>query len=58
MARQKKDGKTITHYVDREIVELLEKYAEIKGQTRTKALELILGEYLNNYFKQHPDQKK
>lgn len=47
MAREKKDGKHISYYIDRTIYERLKIYAEDKGQTMTTAVERIIGEYLD-----------
>jgi hypothetical protein len=50
MARPKKDGKHISFYANKGIVEMLDRYAEDKGQTKTTALERILEEHITNYF--------
>ena len=42
MARQKKDGRHINYYIDREIFEKLSNYAQENGQTMTMALERII----------------
>ncbi len=47
MAREKKDGKHISYYIDRTIYERLKQYAKDKGQTMTTAVERIIGEYLD-----------
>jgi len=47
MARAKKDGKNICYYVDRELVEKLQEYAEERGQTNTMALERILRKFFS-----------
>lgn len=39
MAREKKDGKHINLYIEKEILEQLEKYCEKVGQTKTMAIE-------------------
>lgn len=51
MARAKKDGVYINYYIKRNIKELLDKYCEEVGQTNTMAIERILGQYLNEYFR-------
>lgn len=38
MAREKKDGRHINLYIEREIIESLEKYCERMGQTKTVAI--------------------
>ena len=47
MPRQKKDGRHINYYIDREIYERLKKYADDRGQTMTIAIERILKAYLD-----------
>lgn len=47
MPRAKKDGRFINYYIDRQLYERLQAYADEKGQTVTTALERILKEYLD-----------
>ena len=49
MARQKKDGKKVTYYLDQNIINRLSKYADTHGQTMTTAIERILEKFLNQY---------
>lgn len=42
MAREKKEGTRITAILDNSVHDRLLKYAEIKGQTKTMALERLL----------------
>lgn len=49
MPRKKKDGRHINYYIDREIYERLERYADNKGQQMTTAIERILKEHLDRY---------
>lgn len=42
MAQKKKDGVRVNFYMDRELSEKLDDYAEEMGQTKTTALERIL----------------
>lgn len=49
MPRKKKDGRHINYYIDREIYERLEQYADDRGQQMTTAIERILKEYLDKY---------
>lgn len=42
MPRKKKDGKMLNLYIDKKVIERLEKYAEEKGQTKTIAVERLL----------------
>lgn len=55
MPRKKKDGRFINYYIDRQIYERLEQYADDKGQQMTTAIERILKEHLDQYesTKQH-----
>ena len=46
MAREKKDGRHINLYIEREIIE---KYCERMGQTKTVAIERALKQYLSEY---------
>lgn len=45
MPRPKKDGRHINYYIERELFEKLQAYAEEKGQTGTMALERILKQF-------------
>ena len=47
MARAKKDGENVSFYLERDIVTRLREYADNKGQTITKALELLLQKALD-----------
>ena len=47
MARQKKDGRSVNFYLDRTIMEKVEKHAEENGQTLTKAVEILLEKALD-----------
>lgn len=49
MARKKKDGRFINYYIDRNIYERLERYADDKSQQMTSALERILDDFLTRY---------
>ena len=49
MPRKKKDGRFINYYLDRNLFERLQRYAEDKGQQMTAALERILEEHLDDY---------
>lgn len=51
MAREKKDGRHINLYIDREIIEMLGQYCEEVGQTKTVAIERALKQYLYEYQK-------
>lgn len=58
MARPKKDGVSINYYIRRDVKEKLDKYCEEVGQTATMAIERILNEYLDTYFKKQKGQQK
>lgn len=51
MARQKKDGRSVNFYIDRVLIERVEKHAEEKGQTLTKAVERLLMQALEKQDK-------
>jgi hypothetical protein len=51
MAREKKDGRHINLYIQREIIEMLEQYCEEAGQTKTVAIERALKKYLSEHQK-------
>ena len=50
MAKAKKDGRHLNLYIERTVIEKLEKYCEEVGKTKTVAIERILTRYLDNYF--------
>ena len=50
MARAKKDGKRINFFMKAKVVELLDKYCDEVGQTKTEATERILKLYLEQYY--------
>ena len=56
MAREKKDGRHINLYIEREIIELLEQYCKEVGQTKTVAIERALKQYLSEYQKHKADE--
>ena len=51
MPRGKKDGRYINYKIRRDLYEMLEQYAEEKGQSKTVAIERILEAHLTEYFK-------
>ena len=53
MPRQKKDGRHINYYINRQVFAELEAYAQEKGQTITTALERILSQF----FEQRREEK-
>ena len=56
MARQKKDGRSVNFYIDRTIMEKVEKHAEENGQTLTKAVERLLEQALDDKSEEKPKQ--
>lgn len=48
MAREKKEGTRITAIIDNSVHDRLLKYAEVKGQTKTMAIERLLTYALNH----------
>ena len=48
MARAKKDGRSVNFYIDRNIMDRVEDYAEENGQTLTKAVERLLEKALED----------
>lgn len=57
MPRQKKDGRHINYYIDRQVFAELEAYAQEKGQTITTALERILSQFLSSAGKKRIQKK-
>lgn len=47
MSRTKKDGKSVSFYMDRETVERLQAYAKKKGQTVTTAAERLINKAID-----------
>lgn len=50
MARPRKDYKILFCRIERGIYEQLDKFCERTGQTKTVAVERILGSYFQDYF--------
>lgn len=57
MVRQKKDAKPVTFRLDRQIYDQLEQFCEESGQTKTTAIERILGRYFKEYFEKPKDER-
>lgn len=51
MADNKKDGKIVNMYLSGKTIKNLEKYCELTGATRTKAVELAVDKYVKEFFK-------
>ena len=56
MARQKKDGRSVNFYLDRNIMEKVEVYADENGHTLTKAVERLLEKALEEKKKKKTKQ--
>ena len=52
MARAKKDGENVSFYIECDIMNRLREYADSKGQTITKALEILLRKALDETEKE------
>ena len=48
MAREKKDGKMTNFYLDKDVVELLEKYSEETGIPKTTIVEKAIRNFLTS----------
>lgn len=57
MARPKKEGTKIQVKLATNINELLEKYCEDTGATKTKAVEKAIEFYVNTYYDGRKDKK-
>ena len=57
MGRQRKDAVLLSLKLERAIAEKLVKYCEETGQSKTTAIERILGKEIDDYFKQ-PEGKR
>lgn len=58
MAREKKDYVAFNCKLDRDVAERLDRYCDIKGQTKTLAVERILTGYFDEYDKAQDDPDK
>ena len=52
MSRARKDGKHVNFYIKTSISDLLDRYCDEVGQTKTEATERILKKFLDNHFMQ------
>lgn len=57
MARQKKDGRSVSFYLDRTIMEKVEKHAKENGQTLTMAVERLVQKGLEDKAKETASEK-
>lgn len=58
MPREKKDAVRLNCKLDRVVGERLEKYCDVKGQTKTMAVERILTEHFDKYDQCEEDPDK
>lgn len=58
MPRQKKDGRHINYYINRQVFAELEAYAQEKGQTITTALERILSQFFEQSKKEKDTEEE
>ena len=57
MARSKKDAKILNIKLDTAVHTQLEQYCEETGQTKTVAVERILGKYFTSYFSESVEKR-
>ena len=58
MPRQKKDAKVLNIKLARDVSDLLEKFCEESGMSKTIATEKILSQYFDEYFKRPMQERK
>lgn len=58
MPREKKDYKNLNIKLARPIYEMLEKFCEENGLTKTMATEKILSRYFEDYFKKDKEERR
>jgi len=57
MARQKKDGRSVSFYLDRALMEKVEEHAKENGQTLTMAVERLVQKGLEDTEKETASEK-
>lgn len=57
MARQKKDGRSVSFYLDRALMEKVEEHAKENGQTLTMAVERLVQKGLEDTEKETVSEK-
>lgn len=57
MPRPKKDGVKVNFYLERKIVEDLDKYCEETGMLKTVVMERLLRKFLDEYFSKPKDER-
>ena len=50
MPREKKDGKSMTVYIDKAIFDRLDTFSKDSGQSKSGAVERALAAYLDKYY--------
>ena len=58
MAREKKDAKAITIKLATPVYENLETFCDETGMSKTMAMEKILQQYFDGYFKRPENERK
>jgi hypothetical protein len=58
MPRKKKDAKVLNIKLARDVSDLLEKFCEESGMSKTIATEKILSQYFDEYFKRPMQERK
>lgn len=58
MPRQKKEAKSLNIKLAANIHDLLEQFCEETGMTKTTAVEKILRQYFEGYFKKAKEERK
>lgn len=51
MPRPKKDGIKVSYVIEKTLMKEFEKFCEETGRTKTKAVEMAIREFLDNYKK-------
>ena len=57
MGRPKKDGSSVHFYMDKQLQKRLEEYCKETGYSKTAAVERMIKNELDNYYKQ-PEGKR
>ncbi len=58
MSRLRKDSKILNIRLAADVHEQLERFCEETGMTKTTAVEKILGQYFEGYFKKAEEERK
>ncbi len=58
MARPRKESKLLNIKLAAEVNEQLEQFCEESGMTKTTAVEKILGQFFEGYFKKAEEERK